>query len=78
VLIFNTGILLHLGKKAAPFLDPGLPSGLARRGQSPPGDACSHAGEPHRSPGRARLALEKLSQSLSLKGRTEYHGQPFR
>jgi len=34
VLIFNTGILLHLGKKAAPFLDPGPPSGPARRGQA--------------------------------------------
>ena len=44
----------------------GPPLEACPAGQSPPGDASPHGGEPRRSPGRARLALEKLSQSLKL------------
>jgi len=40
--------------------------GACPAGQSPPGDASPHLGELHRSPGRACLALEELSQSLWL------------
>ena len=61
---------------AAPRKSSRLPGarpslGACPAGQSPPGDACPDVGKPHRSPGRARLALEKLSQSLSLKVLTE-------
>ena len=46
--------------------------GACPAGLSPPGCASPHAGKVDRSPDRARLALEELSQSLSLKVWTGY------
>jgi hypothetical protein len=60
----------------AVFREPGPPSEPARRGRARPGYASVYVETPRRSPGLARLALEELSQSLSLKAQTGYHGQP--
>ena len=53
--------------KAANFREPGPPSGPARRDGARQPEPARLREKPHRSPCRARLALEKLSQSYDFR-----------
>ena len=51
----------------AAFREPGPPQGLPGRGRARQAAPSRMRGKPRRSPGRARLALEKLSQSHNFR-----------
>jgi hypothetical protein len=68
--------LLRPGKATA-LRVPGPPSEPAHRGRARQAAPASMQESCVAAHSRARLALEKLSQSLSLKVQTGYHGQLF-